>query len=36
MSGRLSRWAAIALGRITFSGDHPEIGPRFNDLFVFP
>jgi hypothetical protein len=23
-------------GRITFSGDHPEIGPRFNDLFVFP
>jgi hypothetical protein len=36
MSGRLSQWAAIALGRLTFSGDQPEIGPRFNDLFVFP
>jgi uncharacterized protein (TIGR03083 family) len=36
MSGRLSQWAAIALGRLTFSGDRPEIGPRFNDLFVFP
>ncbi len=36
MSGRLSQWAAIALGRFTFSGDRPEIGPRFNDLFVFP
>ena len=36
MSGRLSQWAAIALGRLTFSGQRPEIGPRFNDLFVFP
>ena len=36
MSGRLSQWAAIALGRLTFSGERPEIGPRFNDLFVFP
>lgn len=36
MSGRLSQWAAIALGRLSFSGDRPEIGPRFNDLFVFP
>ena len=36
MSGRLSQWAAIALGRLTFSGDRPEIGPRFHDLFVFP
>lgn len=36
MSGRLSQWAAIALGRLTFPGRRPEIGPRFNDLFVFP
>ena len=36
MSGRLSQWAAIALGRLSFSGDRPEIGPRFNELFVFP
>ena len=36
MSGRLSQWAAVALGRLTFSGDRPEIGPRFHDLFVFP
>jgi uncharacterized protein (TIGR03083 family) len=36
MSGRLSQWAAIALGRLSFSGDRPEIGPRFTDLFVFP
>ncbi len=36
MSGRLTQWAAIALGRLTFSGDRPEIGPRFTDLFVFP
>ena len=36
MSGRLSQWAAIALGRLTVSGQRPEIGPRFNDLFVFP
>jgi hypothetical protein len=36
MSGRLSQWAAIALSRLTFTGDRAEIGPRFNDLFVFP
>jgi len=36
MSKRLSQWAAIALGRLTFSGERPEIGPRFSDLFVFP
>jgi len=36
MSGRLTQWAAIALGRLTFSGDRPEIGPRFDELFVFP
>jgi uncharacterized protein (TIGR03083 family) len=36
MSGRLSQWAAIALGRLTFSGDRPEMGRRFPDLFVFP
>jgi uncharacterized protein (TIGR03083 family) len=36
MSGRLSQWAAVALGRLTFSGQRSEIGPRFNDLFVFP
>ena len=35
-TGRLSQWPAIALGRLTFSGDRPEIGPRFFDLFVFP
>lgn len=36
ISGRLSQWPAIALGRITFTGDRPEIGPSFADLFVFP
>jgi uncharacterized protein (TIGR03083 family) len=36
MSGRLSQWAAIALGLLAFSGDRPEIGARFHDLFVFP
>jgi uncharacterized protein (TIGR03083 family) len=36
ISGRLSQWAAIALGRLTFTGDRPELGPRFADLFVFP
>jgi len=36
MSGRLTQLAAIALGRLTFSSDRPEIGPRFTDLFVFP
>jgi uncharacterized protein (TIGR03083 family) len=36
ISGRLTQWQAIALGRLTFTGDRPEIGPRFADLFVFP
>jgi uncharacterized protein (TIGR03083 family) len=36
MSGRLNQWTAIALGRLTFSGQRPEIGLRFNDLFIFP
>jgi hypothetical protein len=35
-SGRLSQWPAIALGRLTFTGERPEVGPRFADLFVFP
>jgi len=35
-TGRLSQWPAIALGRLTFTGDRPELGPRFADLFVFP
>ena len=34
--GRLSQWPAIALGRMTFTGGRPEIGPKFFDLFVFP
>ena len=36
ISGRLSQWPAIALGRLNFTGDRPELGPRFADLFVFP
>jgi hypothetical protein len=36
VSGRLSRWSAIALGGLRFSGARPEIGPRFFDLLVFP
>jgi uncharacterized protein (TIGR03083 family) len=36
MSGRLSQWPAIALGRLRFTGARPELGPRFADLFVFP
>jgi uncharacterized protein (TIGR03083 family) len=35
-SRRLSQWLAIALGTLRFSGERPEIGPRFFDLFVFP
>jgi uncharacterized protein (TIGR03083 family) len=35
-TGRMSRWAAIALGGLKFSGPHPEIGPGFFDLFVCP
>jgi uncharacterized protein (TIGR03083 family) len=36
ISGRLSRWSAVALGSLRFTGERPEIGPRFFDLFVFP
>jgi uncharacterized protein (TIGR03083 family) len=36
ITGRLSRWAGIALGGITFGGDRRDLGPRFFDLFVFP
>ncbi len=36
ITGRLSQWPAIALGRLMFTGDRPELGPRFADLFVFP
>jgi len=35
-TGRLSQWPAVALGRLTFAGPHPELGPRFAELFVFP
>lgn len=35
ISGRLSRWTAIALGELRFTGD-TKLGPRFFDLFVFP
>jgi uncharacterized protein (TIGR03083 family) len=35
-SGRLSQWPAIALGRLTFAGNRPEVGPRFAELFGFP
>lgn len=35
ISGRLSRWPAVALGTLRFSGD-AGLGPRFFDLFVFP
>jgi hypothetical protein len=35
-SGRLSQWPAIALGRLTFTGECPQLGPRFAELFVFP
>jgi uncharacterized protein (TIGR03083 family) len=36
ISGRISQWAAIALGLMTFAGPSPEVGPRFADLFRFP
>jgi uncharacterized protein (TIGR03083 family) len=36
LSKRISQWPAVALGRLTFSGERPEIGPRFFDLFMFP
>jgi hypothetical protein len=36
MFAAMAGWSAIALGLLTFSGEHPEIGPRFFDLFMFP
>ena len=36
ISGRLRPWPAIALGGLSFTGDHPELGPWFFDPFVFP
>ena len=35
-TGRLDRWAAIALGLVEAGGDHPELALEFNGLFVFP
>jgi len=35
-SGRLSQWAAIALGVITVSGDRPDLALEFGDRFLFP
>jgi hypothetical protein len=35
-SGRMSQWAAIALGLIRAHGDRPELAPGFTELFVFP
>jgi len=34
--GRLSQYEAIALGRMSARGDHPELAVRFKDLFVDP
>jgi hypothetical protein len=36
VSGRLSQWAAIALGLMSASGDHPELALGFRDLFLYP
>lgn len=36
ISRRLSKWPAIALGTLSFAGEHPEIGPGFFDAFIFP
>ena len=35
-SGRLSQWAAIALGLLSAGGPRPEVALAFNGLFVFP
>jgi hypothetical protein len=35
-SGRLSQWAAIALGLVEVGGRRPDLALRFNDLFLFP
>lgn len=34
--GRLSQYEAIALGRLSATGDHPELAVGFKDLFVNP
>jgi uncharacterized protein (TIGR03083 family) len=35
-SGRLDRWAAIALGLLQPGGDRPGLAVDFQDLFVYP
>lgn len=35
-TGRLSRWAAIALGRLRPGGARPDLAVGFPGLFVFP
>jgi hypothetical protein len=35
-SGRVSPWAAIALGLLEAGGDGPELGLGFNNPFLFP
>jgi uncharacterized protein (TIGR03083 family) len=35
-SRRLSLWQAIALGALRFSGDRPDVGARFAELFMYP
>jgi len=35
-SGRMSQWAAIALGLLEAGGDRPELALGFNNLFLFP
>ena len=35
-SGRMSQWAAIAVGLMKADGDRPELALRFNNLFLFP
>jgi hypothetical protein len=34
--GRLSRYEAIALGRMSATGDRPELAVGFKDLFYDP
>lgn len=35
-SGRMSQWAAMALGCLQVGGDRPELALGFTDLFLFP
>lgn len=35
-SGRLSQWAAIALGAMEVGGNRPDLALSFGDLFLFP